>query len=368
MRASHIYFLEVLAALAFFSTILAMAQNVRKQEPEEVTLGLAGDTMLGRLVGEVIGEEGYLYPWGDMLPILRSTDLNLVNLETALTRSSKKTPKTFNFRASPDRVRSLLEARIKVCNLANNHILDFGVEGMQETIEVLDQAGISHVGAGLSSNEAREPLILELSGIRLGILGCTDNEPLWEAGPTRPGTYFVSVFEPEDLESRVKELASRVDLLILSMHWGPNMRREPPRSFVRFAHRLVEAGVDVFHGHSAHLPQGIEAYRGGIIFYDNGDFVDDYRVTPELRNDQSFFALVRAGITGVRSVQLIPTLISNMEVNRASGNDYREIVDRIKRLSEAFDTEVIEQETKVWVSLPQGFSEQQEKKRIGSDP
>ena len=201
-----------------------------------------------------------------------------------------------------------------------------------------------------------------MGGIRLGILGCTDNERLWEAGATRPGTYFVSTFEPEDLESRVKAVAGKVDLLILSIHWGPNMRREPPPSFVRFAHRLLEAGVDVFHGHSAHIPQGIEVYRGGIIFYDNGDFVNDYRVTPELRNDQSFFALVRAGVTGIRSVELIPTLISNMQVNRASGRDYREIVDRIKRLSEAFDTKVTERESKVWVSLQQG------KKSIGSSP
>ncbi len=363
MSGSHNLFLQLLTALVFISAPLAAGQNVRSQGNEEVVLGLAGDTMLGRLVDEVIGENGYLHPWGDMLPILRSTHLNLINLETTLTRSTKKTPKIFNFRASPDRAKSLLEARIKVCNLANNHILDFGVEGMQETIGVLDQAGIAHVGAGLSIKKAREPLILELSGIRIGILGCTDNERLWEAGATRPGTYFVSVSESEDLESRVKELARRVDLLILSIHWGPNMRREPPQAFVRFAHRLVDAGIDVFHGHSAHIPQGIEVYRGGIIFYDNGDFVDDYRVTPELRNDQSFFALVRAGVTGIRSVQLIPTLISNMQVNRASGSDYTEIVERIKRLSEVFDTQVIEQKSKVWVSLPEGFSEQGKERR-----
>ena len=352
MSGSHFRFAEILAVLAFFLATAVDAQDLQNQESDEVILGLAGDTMLGRLVDGVIEEKGYLYPWGDMLSILRSTHLNLVNLETTLTHSNKKTPKTFNFRASPDRVRSLLEARIKICNLANNHILDFGVGGMRETMAALEQAGIAHVGAGVSSEQARAPVILDLGGITLGVLGCTGNEPLWGAESTRPGTYFVSVLEPEDLESRVKEVASKVDVLILSIHWGPNMRREPPQSFVRFAHRLVEAGVDIFHGHSAHIPQGIEVYRGGIIFYDNGDFVDDYRVTPGLRNDQSFFSLVRAGPTGLRSVQLIPTLISDMQVNHARGKDYREIVDRIKRLSEVFGTEVIERQAKVWVSLP----------------
>ncbi len=352
MSGSHFRLAEILAVLAFALAIAVAAQEVRNQESDELVLGLAGDTMLGRLVDGVIEEKGDLYPWGDMLSILRSTHLNLVNLETTLTHSDKKTLKTFNFRASPDRVKSLLEARIKICNLANNHILDFGIEGMRETMAALEQAGIAYVGAGASSEQARAPVILDLGGMTLGVLGCTDNEPLWDAESTRPGIYFVSVLEPEELESRVKELASKVDLLILSIHWGPNMRRAPPQSFVRFAHRLVEAGVDIFHGHSAHIPQGIEVYRQGIIFYDNGDFVDDYRVTPELRNDQSFVALVRVGSTGLRSVQLIPTLISEMQVNRASGRDYREIVDRIKRLSAVLGTEVVERQGKVWVSLP----------------
>ena len=118
-----------------------------------VTIGLAGDTMLGRMVNEVITLKGYAYPWGNMIPVLKSTDINLVNLETTLTHYTKPVPKVFNFRADPDRVQCLKEARIDVVNIANNHILDFGPEGLLETIKVLDQANIEYVGAG--PNEAR---------------------------------------------------------------------------------------------------------------------------------------------------------------------------------------------------------------------
>ena len=340
----------VLVTIALFFTTVMSAQDGRGVRPKAVTLGLAGDTMLGRLVDRAIGEKGYSYPWGDMLPILRSTDLNLVNLETTLTHSFRRAPKTFNFRAVPDRVKSLLQARIGVCNLANNHILDFGLEGMKETMTTLQESGIAFVGVGSSIEKARELLTVEVGGIKVGILGCTDNEPTWEADPTRAGTHFVSVLEPEELESRVKKLDEEVDLLVLTIHWGPNMRVEPSLSFVSFAHRMVDAGVDVFHGHSAHVPQGIEVYGSGIILYDNGDFVDDYRVEPDLRNDQSFFALVQVDAAGIRSVQLIPTLISNMQVNQAGGKDRREIVDRLRRLSKPFGTDVIEQGGEVWVS------------------
>ena len=271
---------------------------------EEVRIGLAGDTMLGRNVDEVIGRRGYRYPWGDMLDILGGTDLNLVNLETTLTRSTQMVSKVFNFKAHPDRVKCLVEAKIDVCTLANNHILDFEIEGMIETIKMLDQKGIAHVGAGRSLDEARQPLIITRKDITIGIIGCTDNEPSWTAGPDTPGTHYVSVDAPDELKEQVKRVNTAVDILILSIHWGPNMREKPSRAFIQFAHQMIDAGVDIFHGHSAHIFQGIEVYKNRLILYDTGDFVDDYYVTPSLRNDQSFFYIVWSGYTNWSTVRV----------------------------------------------------------------
>ncbi len=318
---------------------------------EIVTIGLAGDTMLGRLVNDAVSIRGYRYPWGSMLDVLHSTDLNLINLETTLTRSTRLVPKTFNFKADTDKVQCLLEARIDVCNLANNHIMDFHTEGMLETLTTLEDAGISYVGAGHNIDEARRPLIILKKGLTIGIIGCTDNEPNWEAGRNRSGTFYVNVNTPEELEAEVKHIRNRVDFLILTIHWGPNMRTRPNQTFISFAHRMIDAGVDILHGHSAHIFQGIEIYKDKLILYDTGDFVDDYYVTPSLRNDLSFFYMVQVDWAGIIRLDLIPVIISNMQVNHAVDKEYKHTVLRLKKLSKEFGTVIFEEDGKVWVPV-----------------
>ena len=125
-----------------------------------IIIGLTGDVMIGRTVDTIIGSNGYLYPWGNVLPLFKNADINIINLEAALTYSSKKISKTFNFKASPDRINTLKEASITVVNLANNHVLDFSEKGLRETMQVLDTAGIKYVGAGLNYKHAAHPCIL----------------------------------------------------------------------------------------------------------------------------------------------------------------------------------------------------------------
>ncbi|MBN1401278.1 MAG: CapA family protein, partial [Anaerolineae bacterium] len=111
-------------------------------------------------MNDTISTAGYAYPWGDVLDLLKHTDMNIINLETTLTNSTKAVPKVFHFKADPDRIQTLREARIDVCNLANNHILDYSAEGLIETVSVLDAAGIEHVGAGLNAAHAARPVII----------------------------------------------------------------------------------------------------------------------------------------------------------------------------------------------------------------
>jgi len=297
-----------------------------------VVLALGGDVMIGRLVNRSIALHGYVHPWGDVLPLLGRTDLNLVNLEAALTTCSEPVPKVFNFRADPDRVHTLQAARIDVVTLANNHVLDYGPAGLEETLVVLERAGIAHVGAGKDAHGARSPVVLTRNGLRIGILGCTDNEPGWAATEGTPGTFYVRVGDLEPLRRVIAALRPEVDLLVLSMHWGPNMRERPTPAFVRFARTLVDLGVDILHGHSAHLVQGIEWYRGSLILYDTGDFVDDYAVDPQLRNDRSFLFLVEVDRAGIRRLCLVPVLIGAMQVNLALGDERTETIARMARL------------------------------------
>lgn len=305
-----------------------------------IAIGLAGDVMLGRLVNEQIKNTSYAYPWGNILPELKSKDFILINLETTLTGSTALIPKVFNFKADPAVVKTLEIGNIHVVNLANNHSLDFGIEGLEETITTLDSAKIAHVGAGKNAREAQKPTISTRNGVRIGILGYTDNEPTWKATNTKPGTNYISILNPsEPIFESIRDLKSKVDICIFTIHWGPNMKEFPSPEFINFAHRVIDAGADIFHGHSAHVVQGIQKYKDSIIIYDSGDFVDDYAVDSGLRNDLSFLFTVEIEKNQLKRLILLPVKISNMQVNKAEGADAQTIIDLMKKRSVPFGTQ-----------------------------
>lgn len=332
-------------AIAIISTALIVWYNMKSIESnlkkQSITIGFMGDVMLGRTVDTVIDQQDYAYPWGNLLPLLEKNDINIINLETTLTTSEDIVSKVFNFKANPDKVNTLLEGKISIANLANNHSKDFSFAGLRETRNTLNDAHIAHVGAGDNIQEAQAPVIIEKNGIVIGVLGFTDNEPTWKATSNTPGTNYIEI--PKDTAQTIaiiKELRPKVDILILTIHWGPNMREQPSADFINFAHNLIDAGVDIIHGHSAHIPQGLEIYKSKLIMYDTGDFIDDYAVDPILRNDRSFLFNVVVDKAGIQNVTLIPVLIQNYQVTTAQFPDREESLKKIQELSAQFDTHV----------------------------
>jgi poly-gamma-glutamate capsule biosynthesis protein CapA/YwtB (metallophosphatase superfamily) len=314
-----------------------------------ITLALVGDVMLGRGVQEALHALSPEQPWGDVLPLMDSADLRIVNLECAITdhkRPWRSTPKVFHFRADPSAIEVLQAARIDGCSLANNHTLDFEERGLLDTLEYLREAGIPYAGAGRDQEEAARPALLGARSDevgRLALLAFTDNEPPFAAGPDRPGTNHLPVsLEPEIL-NRVEAAISNAreagaETVVFSNHWGPNMVQRPSDLFRRFARAVVDRGADVYYGHSAHIFQGVEIYRGKPILYDTGDFIDDYAVDPELRNDRSF--LFRVSLEGdeFRRLELFPVTLSYARVELAGGSERRAILDRMERLSQEMGT------------------------------
>lgn len=315
------------------------------EDPSHLVLALAGDVMLGRLVNEHLDHVTPQYPWGNLLHFLHSSDLNLINLENVFTDCEEMVPKVFNFKAKPKHVQTLKEASIQAVNLANNHSLDYTEKGLLDTLRVLDQNGIVHIGAGPDLQSAKKPAKFDIKNFKIGILGATDNEPSWLAGRDHPGTFYLRVGDAKSIEQEIMALRNEVDLLILSIHWGPNMREVPTRSFVDFAHRLVDLGVDILHGHSAHIFQGVEVYKNSLILYDCGDFVDDYAVDDYLRNDFTFLFVVEIINRQHWKLYLIPAFISNFQVNRAMGEVQALIMKRMFSLSSQFKTPLIPKET-----------------------
>jgi poly-gamma-glutamate capsule biosynthesis protein CapA/YwtB (metallophosphatase superfamily) len=304
------------------------------------TLAITGDVMLGRLVNETVAARGFAYAWGDVLPVLRKADLSLVNLECALTGHTRPwhdgAYKAFYFRAEPAAVATLKIARVSFASLANNHVWDFGPEGMEETIEVLDREGIAHAGAGTDLAAAQVPARLALDGARVSVVAFADHPPAWAATPTSPGINYTPVSVDADsfadVERAVAAARRDADLVIFSIHWGPNMRSRPTPEFRDFAHRVVEAGADIFWGHSAHLVQGIQIHRGRPILYDTGDFVDDYAVDPHHRNDLSALFLIHASPPAIDRIELLPVKIGRMQVNFAGGRERDWFAQRVVTL------------------------------------
>ena len=176
------------------------------------------------------------------------------------------------------------------------------------------------------------------------MIGFTDNTPEYAAGPESPGTARIEIdVDNEETRARVADALHRTrshepDLVIASLHWGPNMRTEPPDEFRVFARDLIDRGVDVVHGHSAHVFQGIELYDGRPIVYDAGDFVDDYAVDGELWNDRSFLFNCRIEGGTITELRLLPTEIVDCSVRIASEDAADWSRARMRELSEQFGT------------------------------
>jgi poly-gamma-glutamate capsule biosynthesis protein CapA/YwtB (metallophosphatase superfamily) len=323
-----------------------------------VTLALTGDVMLGRLVNEAMQRFGAAYPWGNTLPILRAADLAIVNLECVVAAGGRpwsRWRKAFHFRADPAlAIPALEQAGIDCLTLANNHVLDYEEEALLEMLDLLERHRIPCAGAGRDDEAARRAAMLEAPGLRVGVVACTDNEPGWAATATTPGTNYLRIALEDGAPARVRAAIDDArergaDLVIVSLHWGPNMVQRPPPLFQAFAHALIDAGADAVYGHSAHVVQGIEVYRGRPILYDLGDFVDDYAVDPELRNDWGVLARLHATRDGIRRVELLPLLIGTCRVNLAAGSIREAIAARVGALSAELGTQVQHDGAHLWI-------------------
>jgi poly-gamma-glutamate synthesis protein (capsule biosynthesis protein) len=326
-----------------------MAPEKPATKTKPIVIALLGDVMLGRGVSEELGLHPPEWFWGTALPILKSADGVIANLECAITRHEtpwRRTPKVFHFRAEPEAIDVLRAANVGCVSLANNHSLDFEEAGLADTLAHLDRAGIRHVGAGVNAAAAAKPVLFEVGDLKLGVIAFTDNEPAF-AATDRPGTHYRPVRADAATLASFRETigdlrAGGAQIVILSVHWGPNMVQRPPPQFRKFARALCELGVDLVHGHSAHIFQGVEVRQGRLVLYDTGDFIDDYAVDPELRNDWSFIFTVEADGDGLRRLRLEPVRLSFAQTNLAEGDDAKAICQRMRERCTELGTRTID--------------------------
>jgi poly-gamma-glutamate synthesis protein (capsule biosynthesis protein) len=267
------------------------------------TLALAGDTMLGRGVAQRLREDPrapLLHP--ALVELAGSADLFVANLECCV--SDRGAPiaepgKPFFFRAPPIAAERLAALGVDCVTLANNHVLDFGEDALLDTLAHLDATGIATVGAGEDVDRARRPHAFLLAGRRLRVVAAADHPSSYAARADRPGIAFADLKRetPAWLLEAARPVAG--ELVLATVHWGPNMTPAPVRHVRRAAAALAATGATLVAGHSAHVPQGV---RGRVLF-NLGDFLDDYATEPRLRNDLSLLWLVTLDERGPQSVE-----------------------------------------------------------------
>ena len=352
-----------------------------------VTLFLCGDVMLGRGVDQVLPHPGdpqlregavrdarayvrlaerahgpirqpvgFSWPWGDALAVLEEVapDARVINLETSVTRSADfQAGKAVHYRMSPDNLPAVTVAHPDACVLANNHVLDFGRAGLADTLDTLAAAGLSAVGAGRDAAQARQPAAVPVPGGGRAVVfayGATSSgiPPSWAATATRPGVAYLpglSGAAAEDLIARVRAVRQPGNVVVASLHWGSNWGYGVADDQVRFAHRLIDGGVDVIHGHSSHHPRPVEVYRGRLVLYGCGDAINDYEGISgyeQFRGDLRllYLASLAADTGTLAALRMVPMQARNMRLRHASTADSQWMRAALERISHRFGSRI----------------------------
>ena len=296
------------------------------------------------------------YIWGDALAELErvAPDVRIINLETSITLSDDSwRGKDINYRMHPANIGCLTAARVDICALANNHVMDYGCAGLAETLETLARAGLKTVGAGRGLAEAQAPAIATLaSGTRVIVFAfgteTSGIPPEWAARDDKPGVDLLpdlSEVTAARIVERVRQVSVERDVVVTSVHWGGNWGYDVPRAHVQFAHWLIDGGVDLVHGHSSHHPRPIEVYRNRLILYGCGDFIDDYEGIEgyeQYRDDLvlMYIATLSAATGEVVALHMMPMQIRKLKLNKAAGADATWLRNALEQGSAPFGTHI----------------------------
>ena len=362
-----------------------VANDKEKAQRRLVKLFLCGDVMTGRGIDQILPHpseptlyEPYInsacsyvelaervsgpiarpvdsaYVWGDGLAEIaeQAPDLRVINLETSITTSESSLPKGINYRMHPANVGCLLAAGIDCCVLGNNHVLDWGVEGLVETLDTLSAVGMATAGAGRTADEAARPAVVEIArGRRILVFGfgsASSGIPAgWAATESRPGVNLLTGYSERSaakIAAEMREYRRDGDIVVASVHWGENWGYEVPRAQRDFAHQIIDAGAaDMVHGHSSHHVKGMEVYDGHLILYGCGDFITDYEgiggyeaYRPDLA--LAYFATLQAESGRLEGLEMIPFRSRRFRLERVSREDAAMVLRILNREGERLGT------------------------------
>lgn len=301
-----------------------------------------GDIMLSGSAEPVLAIKGYAHAFRDrdLARIISGADAAFCNLEHPVTRSG--TPyrdKEYRFRGTNESLRAIRAAGFDLLSLANNHIMDYGPQGLADTVRQCRENGLVCAGAGPDLQAACKAGILTKNGMRYGLLAysLTLPEDFW-ATRDRPGTAHPDI---ASMELDIRALRPAVDILIVSFHWGEELVNEPRPYQLGFARYAVKIGADVVIGHHPHVVQPVEIYHGKPIVYSLGNY--------------SFGSYSDHATTGLAAeivfhgrepfmVNLYPLNVNNKDVGFqpriARGHAAKEIIRHLRGISSPLNTDI----------------------------
>lgn len=265
----------IIIVLAVISSMSYASENVKKNNDliyskdadieNGTSLLFVGDIMLGRNVEK----DSFRY----VKNLIDSSDISSGNLEYAITENNFGADKKIKLKSSCDNSEQL--EIFDTMSLANNHIMDYGENGLNDTINCLDKLLIGHTGAGSNISEASELEIINVNNLSIGFLAYTSISPEFAyATKNRPG---VAGLGEKNIFDNIKDSRSKVDFLVVITHWGIEYSLEQNEYQTKTGHKLIDAGADLVIGSHPHVMEPYEIYKGKYIFYSLGNFVFDQK-------------------------------------------------------------------------------------------
>ncbi len=339
-------------SICIFLTILALYPNALfgdvhsksgDDKPLHAPCVLAvGDIMLTGSAKPLLQAKGYDHPFQDknLVRLITTTDVAFANLEYPITiKGVRYTDKEYTFRGDPESLISIQKAGFDLLSLANNHIMDYGEKGMRDTIRQCRKNRLAFTGAGSDLASASRLAVIKRRGVRYGLLAysLTFPEEFW-ATTGKPGTAHP---DWEQVGHDISDAKQRVDILMVSFHWGEELKSEPKKYQMDFAHHAISSGADMVLGHHPHVPQPIEIFKGRPIFYSLGNYafgaISDNATF-------SFASVTRFKDNVPVQVILYPLNVNNQEVGFQPrliiGTPAKKIITHLRDISKSFKTDI----------------------------
>ena len=305
-----------------------MTEIVTEPEVDDFTMFFTGDVMLQYCRG-IYAEKGIKgliteYIQQEMI----NADMTMINNEFPFSTRGEQAPdKQYTFRVEPGYVSALLDMGVDVASLANNHALDFGPDALIDTFATLDDAGVAYVGAGETKERAEEAVFVEAGGRKVGVLSASRVIPVveWNIENCQPGLFCT--YDSTRLVQRIKEIETQCDYVVVFVHWGKEKKAYPEEYQHNLAKQYIDAGADLVIGNHAHVPQGIEYYKGVPIVYSLGNYIFNPNMT------DTYALKVVWDVAGESQLQVIPVDTRDYLTGELKGDEAQAFFDYLEGIS-----------------------------------